>query len=165
MKKLFKTVTPLILLAIITLFIGSSCGSDDPNPDENCSSGISYKLNGNLVSFQNNLITAEIHNDGAIGKFYDIWTDENNDFYYHSTITENNETAPFNVNWFSTNDVANIIFLNTQNNVTVNFTIEQGANAVGDEVKITFSGTYNDNSGVLHTITEGKICTTIDIVN
>jgi len=165
-KQLFKTGIPLILLALVTLLIGSSCGGgSETQPEDTCNSGISYKLDGNLINFDNALVTGEIHNDAAIGKFYDIWTDENGGFYYHSTITENTETAPFASDWFTTNDVANIIFLNNETNVNVTFTIEQSANAVGDDVKITFSGTYDDVSGVNHTISEGEICTTIDIVN
>lgn len=164
-KYFFKTGIPLILLIIATLTIGTSCSGSDDTPGNVCNSGISYKLDGNLVSFQNSLITAEIHNDAAIGKFYDIWTDENSGFYYHSTITEYGETTSFTTNWFDISDTANIIFLNNETNVNVTFTIEEGANAVGDDVKITFSGTYDDSNGVNHAITEGEICTTIDILN
>ena len=164
---LIKTILPVILLTITILFIGSGCGSDpsDPGPQNTCTEGISYKLDGNLISFQNSLVTAEIFNDAAIGKFYDIWTDENNGFYYHSTITETGETAPFIVDWFTTNDVANFISLNNENNVTMIFTIEQGGNAVGDLVNISFSGNYLDNTGASHTITDGLICTNIDILH
>ncbi len=164
-KQILKTGIPFILLIIGLLVIGSSCGSDDLPPPEDSCNEVSYKLDGNLVSFNENLVTAEIFNDAAIGKFYDIWTDENNGLYYHSTITENNETAPYASNWFTTSDVGNLIFLNSGSNVNVTFTIVQGANAVGENVQITFSGTYDDTSGVAHTIVDGKICTKIDVVH
>jgi len=44
------------------------------------------------------------------------------------------------------------------------FTIDEGANTVGDQVTISFSGTYDEN-GNTHTITEVNICTTIHIVH
>ncbi len=163
-KQIFQTITPLILLLITTLVIGPSC-NDEPEPADSCNSGISYKLDGNLVSFPNNTITAEIHNDAAIGKFYDIWTDDNGGFYFHSTITEDNEVGFFINDWFTTSDVANMIFLNNEINVDLVFTIIEGANAVGQQVNLTFSGTYDDSSGILHQITDGEICTSIDIVN
>ncbi|MEE9350230.1 MAG: hypothetical protein V3U80_09300 [Flavobacteriaceae bacterium] len=164
-NQLFKTFLPVLLILSAITFLGSGCGGDVPPPENNCSNGISYKLDGSLLSFQNSSITAEIVTDGAIGKFYDIWTDENDDFYYHSTITETGETAPFATNWFVLNDVANIITFNGEPTVNIQFTIDQGANAVGDQVTISFSGTYDDSSGVNHTITEGVICTTIDVAN
>ena len=166
MKKLIKISTPFILLLVALFTIGTSC-TPPPEPESNdsCNSGISYKLDGNLVSFDNALVTAEIYNDAAIGKFYDIWTDENSGFYYHSTITEDGETAPFANPWFVTSDVGNLIFLNNQSNINVTFTIVDGANAVDDQVQITFSGTYDDATGINHSITDGIICTTIDVVH
>ena len=164
--KLLKTVIPVILLFTATLFIGSSCA--EPLPEPPCNE-VSYKVDGNAVVFDESLVTAEIFNDAAIGKFYDIWTDESvsghNGFYYHSTITENNETAPYTSDWFTTNDIGNLVFLNAAASVNVTFTIVEGANAVGDNVHITFSGTYDDISGITHTITDGEICTSIDVVH
>lgn len=162
--KILKNLSALLLAILAISIIGSSC-QDPVTPEQTCEFGVQYKLDGNLVSFPGNVITAEIHNDAAIGKFYDIWTDSNGGFYYHSTITETNEGAPFDVTWFTTNDVGNITFLNAMSNVSVTFTIEQGAAAVGDQVKIRFSGNYDDSNNVTHTITDGEICTTIDIVN
>lgn len=159
--KTLKNILPISLLILAVLMIGSSCG--DPIPDTNeCEDGIHYKLDGNLMSFSN--VTAEIHNDAVIGKFYDIWTDDNGGFYYHSTITETGEHAPYASDWFTTEDVGNIIFLNNKENVQVTFTIDDGANAVGEHVEISFSGSYVE-SGTTHQITEGKICTSIAIVN
>ena len=163
--KILKNLSVLLLAIGAMLIIGSSCQGTDTPEQSSCEFAVQYKLDGALVSFQESVITAEIHNDAAIGKFYDIWTDSNGGFYYHSTITETNESAPFNATWFTTNDVGNIVFLNAMSNVNVTFTIEQGAAAVGDQVTIRFSGTYDDSSNVTHTITDGKICTTIDIVN
>ncbi len=144
-------------------FEAEYCGSID-QVVTGCYPGISFTLDGNFVEYDNAQVTGEIFNDAAIGKFYDIWTDQNDGFYYHSTITENGETAPFAVNWFVTQDVANIVFLNDKDNVNMQFEIIQGANAVGDQVTIKFSGTYEEN-GTIHTITNGLICTTIDIVH
>ncbi len=158
--KLLKKLATLSLVMLLTL--NYSCREEDP-PQAACHSGISYKLDGTAKSFADNTVTAEIHNDAAIGKFYDIWTDANGGFYFHSTITETNETAPYAREWFTTDDVANIIFLNAKTNVNMTFKIEEGADAVNDNVKITFSGSYEEN-GMVHQITDGLICTTIDIV-
>ncbi len=169
MKKL-KTITPILLLVAALFSIGQSCTpTPEPEPEpESCSNnGISYKIDGTLYEFDNAQVTAEIHNDAAIGKFYDIWTDQvvngQNGFYYHSTITDTDESAPFASDWFTTNEVGNISFLNNKTNVNITFTIIRGANAVGDPVEINFSGSYDDN-GTTHQITDGKICTDIDIV-
>ncbi len=120
-----------------------------------------------MYEFENTQLTAEIHNDAAFGNFYDIWTDQvvngKNGFCYHSMITETDESAPFASDWFTTNDVENIIFLNNSTNVNLTFKIVRGANAVGEVVKIVFSGSYDDN-GTTHQITEGKICTDKNIV-
>ncbi len=132
--------------------------------EASCDAGISYLHDGNLVSFDDSLVTGEIWNDAAIGKFYDIWTDENGGFYYHSTITETGETCGFAADWFTTDDVANIIFLNNKDNVSMTFTIVEGASVVGDQVTIEFSGSYDEN-GTTHQITQGVICTQIDIVH
>jgi len=164
MKKIIiNRVIPVLLVIASTFCIGGNCSGEEP-PQPSCDEGISYKLDGNLISFDNSLVTAEIWNDAAIGKFYDIWTDENGGFYYHSTITESGETSGFVSDWFTVNDVANIIFLNTKSNVNMSFGIDQGANAIGEQVTISFSGTYDEN-GTTHTISEGVICTTIDIVH
>ncbi len=169
MKKL-KTITPILLLLVAFFSIIQSCKKKDKKPIQSlCSNdGIHYKIDGTLYEFDNAQVTAEIYNDAAIGKFYDIWTDQvvngQNGFYYHSTITETDESAPFASDWFTTNDVGNIIFLNNKTNVNMTFTIIRGGNAVGDPVEINFSGSYDDN-GTTHQITEGKICTDIDIVH
>ncbi|HFX17916.1 MAG TPA: hypothetical protein ENK64_02085 [Flavobacteriales bacterium] len=166
MKKLVTTILPISLLLIAIVIIGSSCNGEpvEDDPQETCDSGISYKIDGNLVSFDNDQVTAEIHNDAAIGKFYDIWTDQGNGFYFHSTITETGETCGYARDWFTVDDVANITFLNDKDNVDMTFKVEQGANDVGDHVKITFHGSYLKN-GTVYQITEGVICTSIDAVN
>jgi len=165
MKKSFlKNVLPLSLLVFALFIIGAGCTPNNNDPTNTCTSGISYLLDGNLVSFDNAQVTSEIFNDAAIGKFYDIWTDENNGFYFHSTITETNETSGFVADWFTTSDVGNIVFLNSKSNVNMVFKIDEGANAIGDQVTISFSGTYEEN-GNTHTISEGLICTTIDVIN
>jgi len=165
MKKLIKISIPFMLIITALVSVGTSCHENEVEPENNCNAGISYKLDGVLMNFDNTLVTAEIYNDAAIGKFYDIWTDENTGFYFHSTITEDGETAPYASDWFTTADVGNIIFLNNQGTVNVTFQVIDGANAVSDQVQITFSGGYDDTSGVYHTITDGVICTTIDIVH
>ncbi len=168
MKNYIKFLFPFLLLIAGVLTIGSSCTGEPVEEPEGCEEGIQFILDGNLVQFDNSQVTAEIFNDAAIGKFYDIWTDENvsgfNGFYYHSTITETGETAGFAPQWFVTDDVANITFLNDKENVDMTFDIVHGASAVGDHVEINFKGTYMEN-GNQHTITDGKICTTIDIVH
>jgi len=161
-KRFLNNLLPILMLFAGLTIIGPGCQPNDPT--NNCDEGISYKLDGTRISFDNTLVTAEIFNDAAIGKFYDIWTDENSGFYYHSTITETGETSPFSSDWFTTNDVANIVFLNSKNNVVIQFEIDEGANSVNDQVTISFSGTYEEN-GTTHNITDGIICTTIDIVH
>jgi len=171
MKNYIKNLFPFLLLLIAISAIGSACQEpieQDPEPEDSCEAGIEFKLDNTLIQFNDAQVTAEIHNDAAIGKFYDIWTDENvsdfNGFYFHSTITETDEVSGFSSDWFVTNDVANIVFLNNKDNVNMQFRVIQGASAVGDRVVIHFSGSYEEN-GIPHQITEGVICTTIDIVN
>ena len=167
MKTLSKKSVLLFLLLISLSLSFSSCYPEEEEaqqePSEACDEGIHYILDGTLVSFPDNTVTAEIHNDAAIGKFYDIWTDHDGGFYFHSTITETGESGPFAYEWFTTDDVANITFLNSEENVYITFKIQQGANEVHDNVRITFSGTYEAN-GSIHEITDGVICTTIDAV-
>lgn len=170
MKHYIKHIIPFILLMLAIVVIGSNCAPPvDPEPEpETCDAGIQFKLDNTLIQFDNNQVTAEIFNDAAIGKFYDIWTEESvsgfNGFSYHSTITETGEQSGFASNWFVTGDVANILFLNDKENVDMSFEIIHGASAVGDHVEISFKGSYMEN-GTLHHITDGKICTTIDVVH
>ncbi|HHB51582.1 MAG TPA: hypothetical protein ENK75_00840, partial [Saprospiraceae bacterium] len=101
MKKIIVNhLIPSLLVIIASLLIGQSC-TPEPDPTDTCDEGIHYKLDGTAVSYANGLVTAEIYNDAAIGKFYDIWTDENSGFYFHSTITETGETGPYNSDWFT----------------------------------------------------------------
>jgi len=152
-----------MIALVLLLTLNYACREEDP-PQDVCNSGISYKLDGTTVSYPDNTVTAEIYNDADLGKFYDIWTDANGGFYYHSTITETGETGPYASDWRVSADVANIIFLNAKTNVNMTFTVEEGANAESDNVKIKFSGSFEEN-GTIHQITEGLICTTIDIVH
>ena len=157
--------TVLILFAIIAI-INTSCRGekeDDPKK-EACEIGIKYKMDGNEVSFPNSGITAEIYpNDPNVGKIYDIWTDDNVGFYFHSSVAEQGQTCGFVDNWL-TEEGANIAAWTQMQDKNFTFTIDQEASAVGDNVKIKFSGSFNDN-GTIHQITEGVICTTIDIVH
>ncbi len=169
MKNYIKILLPFGLLIFAISILGSGCGAEPATPEEEqCEAGIQFKQDGTLIQFNNAQVTAEIHNDAVIGKFYDIWTEEQvngfDGFYFHSTITETDEQADFSDNWFVTEDVANITFLNDSENVNVHFKVIQGASAVGDKVVIQFSGSYVKN-GVTHQITEGEICTEIDAVN
>ncbi len=169
MKQYLKHSIAFTLLLLAVLAIGSGCNPANPTSvQQDCEAGIEFKLDGTLIQFDNAQVTAEIFNDAAIGKFYDIWTDENvngfNGFYFHSTVTETGEEADFAPDWFVTSDVANLIFLNDKENVNVHFKIIEGANAVGDHVEIDFQGSYIEN-GTTHQITDGKICTSIDVVH
>ncbi len=161
---LFVKFTALSVLSLFLLAL--NCNPEPPAEPDVCDhTGIYYKLDGSTVSFDDAQITGEIFHDAAIGKFYDIWTDENGGFYFHSTITEDGETGPFSNNWFVTQDVANITFLNSMQNVNMQFEVVEGASAVGDRVVIKFSGTYEDSNNTTHTITDGLICTDIDVVH
>lgn len=168
MNKL-KNLLPIVLLLIATSIIGSSCGEDntsaDADPLDTCvSAGISYVLDGQLVSYDNSTVSAAIHPDvgNVIGKNYDIYTNDQV-FHFRSSITETGETGPYSFNWATISDTANITFLDNMTNVDVTFTVESGASAVGDAVRITFSGTYSDAISD-HTITNGEICTIIDAI-
>lgn len=167
-----KNLLPIILLLIAISIIGPSCGEDntsglaDADPLDTCvSAGVSYVLDGQLVSYDNSTVYAEIHPDvvgSVIGKNYDIYTDGMT-FHFHSSITETGETGPYSFDWAAISDTANITFLNNMTNVDVTFTVEFGASAVGGVVRITFSGTYSDAISD-HTITNGEICTIIDAI-
>ncbi len=156
----------LILLLFAAMAMNFSCrGTKDEDPkEEACEIGIQYKLDGNLVSFSNTGVTAEIYpNDPNVGKIYDIWTDENSGFYFHSSVAEQGQTCGFVGNWL-TDEGANVAGWSQMQNQNFTFTVDEEASAVDDNVKIKFSGSYEDN-GTVHQITEGVICTTIDIVH
>ncbi len=153
--------TVLILFAIIAI-INTSCGEKEDDPkEEACEIGIKYKMDGNEVSYPNSGVTAEIYpNDPNVGKIYDIWA---NGFYFHSSVAEQGQTCGFVDDWL-TEEGANIAAWTQMQDKNFAFTIDEEASAVGDNVKIKFFGSFNDN-GTIHQITEGVICTTIDILH
>jgi len=114
----------IYLCFIVLITTSQSCIHITPPPEaDSCSHrGITYKIDGTLYSFDDENVTAEIRHDAAIGKFYDIWSDDNvngqNGFYFHSTVTETGEQAPYAPDWFTTDDVGNIAFLNQKNRRT-----------------------------------------------
>jgi len=160
----------IYLCFIVLITTSQSCIHITPPPEaDSCSHrGITYKIDGTLYSFDDENVTAEIRHDAAIGKFYDIWSDDNvngqNGFYFHSTVTETGEQAPYAPDWFTTDDVGNIAFLNQKTGVQITFKVIKGANAPGQPVEIDFSGTFEENGTTRH-ITDGKICTDIDTVD
>ena len=160
MKKILWLL-PLILFTI-------SCDKDkdkDEEKEPECGEiGISYKLDGTTYEFNNASITGEIFpNNPDVGKIYDIWTDEGNGFYFHSSVAEQGQTCGFVANWLQ-NEGANIASLTQMQNQDFTFDVITEAYQVGDIVQIKFHGSYDDNNQH-HEITDGYICTTIDIVH
>ena len=162
--KTAQKILPLLLLIFTVLAIGSSCNGNDSPKEEKCNFAISYKVDGITVTHTEDAITAEIWSgsDYPVGrKTYDIWTDEAPTFNFHSSASAQGEVSTHVGNW--QNQVGSTLLLNAvgleSNGLT--FKVEQEASAVGDLVKISFSGTTVDGK----VITDGLICTYIDIVH
>ena len=161
--KLLKTVIPFILLFTATLIIGSSCSKDEPPKDPACNFAISYKVDGVLTTHIEDVVTAEIwspENYAVNKKVYDIWTEEAPTFNFHTSMSLQDEVSGHTSNWQT--NLGSTLLLNAvgleSNDLT--FKILQEASAVGDLVKIRFSGTVGSKE-----ITEGLICTYIDEVH
>jgi len=166
MKKLIKNILPILLLITAIVFIGSSCGSDDPTREEEaeCNFAITYKVDGVLTTHVENVVTAEIwagDNYTVNKKVYDIWTDEAPTFNFHTSASTQDEVSNHVDNWQET--IGSTLLSNDVNleSSGLTFKIEKEAFAVGDLVKISFSGTTTSGK----VITEGLICTYIDIVH
>jgi hypothetical protein len=165
MKTLLNKVLPLFLLLSAITFIGSSCGDDGPKEEEKeCNFAISYKVDGVLTTHIENVVTAEIwpgNNYTVNKKVYDIFTEEAPAFGYHTSMSFQDETSTHVANWQE--DLGSTLFSNAvdleSNGLT--FKIENEAFAVGDLVKISFSGTTVGGK----VITNGLICTYIDILH
>lgn len=164
--KLLKTIIPLILLFTATLFIGSSCGSDETRNDEEveCQFAISYKVDGVLTTHIEDVVTAEIwpgDNYAVNKKVYDIWTEEAPTFNFHTSMSFQDEVSGHVLNWQT--DLGSTLLSNAVNLESggLTFTILQEAFAVDDLVKISFSGTTTGGK----VITEGLICTYIDVLH
>ena len=164
MKTLINKGLPLFLLLAAIIFIGSSCNDDKPNDEVACDFAISYKVDGVLTTHLENVVTAEIwpgNNYTVNKKVYDIWTDEAPTFNFHTSMSLQNETSNHVANWQE--DLGSTLLLNTVGLESdgLTFKIEKEAFAVGDLVKISFSGTTVGGK----VITDGLICTYIDILH
>ena len=162
--KTLKKFLPLIILIFSVLAIGSSCNGNDSPKEDKCDFAISYKVDGVSVTHSEDVVTAEIWSgsDYPVGrKTYDIWTDEAPTFNFHSSASAQDEVSTHVRNW--QNQVGSTLLLNAvgleSNGLT--FKVEQEASAVGDLVKISFSGTTVGGK----VITNGLICTYIDNVH
>jgi len=166
MKLVFSKIAPIFLLLTAIIFIGSSCRDDSPPLEEEnaCNFAISYKVDGTLTTHTENVVTAEIwpgDNYTVNKKVYDIFTDEAPTFNFHTSMSLQNETSVHVANW--QDNLGATLLLNTigLESDGLNFKILQEASAVGDLVKISFSGTTVGGK----VITEGLICTYIDILH
>ena len=164
MKNSLKNLIPLLILVVSMLFIGSSCNQDEPTKVDKCDFAISYKVDGVLKTHVENVVTAEIwpgNNYTVNKKVYDIWTDEAPTFNFHTSMSFQDEISTHVTNWQE--DLGSTLLLNTVGLESdgLTFKIEKEAFAVGDLVKISFSGTTIGGK----VITEGLICTYIDILH
>ena len=164
MKTLINKGLPLFLLLTAIIFIGSSCNDDKPNDEPDCNFAISYKVDGVLTTHNENVVTAEIwpgDNYMVNKKVYDIWTDESPTFNFHTSMSLQNETSGHIANWQE--NLGSTLLLNSVGLESngLNFKTEQEASAVGDLVKISFSGTTAGGK----VITDGLICTYIDVLH
>jgi len=162
MKYLLKKEFALFLLAIV--FITTSCDEDKPEETNECNFAISYKVDGVLTTHTENVVTAEIwsgNNYEVNKKVYDIWTDEAPTFNFHTSMSLQNEVSTHTNDW--QNNLGSTLLLNTVGLESdgLTFKIENEAFAVGDLVKISFSGTTNGGK----VIADGLICTYIDILH
>ena len=164
MKTLINKGLPILLLLAAIIFIGSSCNGDKPNDEVACDFAISYKVDGVLYTHNEDVVTAEIwtgDNYTVNKKVYDIWTDEAPTFNYHTSMSFQNETSTHVSNWqeaLGSTLLSNAVGLESDG---LTFKIEQEAFAIGDLVKISFSGTTVGGK----VITEGLICTYIDVLH
>jgi hypothetical protein len=162
--KTLKNILPILLLITAIGFIGSSCSGNDEPKEEKCDYAITYKVDGVLVTHDENGVTAEIWpgNDYPINKkVYDIWTDEAPTFNFHTSASTQGEISTHVANW--QNSLGSTLLLNAVGLESdgLTFKVEKEASAVGDLVKISFSGTTAGGKE----ITDGLICTYIDIVH
>ncbi len=167
MKKI-KFIFPsglMLSLALVSLF-GTGCwprkDPPDPEPDA-CEYAVHYKLNGQWVQKTEAQVTAEIWpaSSNNIGrKVYDIWSDQNPDFYFHSSASGQGETSGLVADWLQTSGSHLIIDGQV---ITGQFTFQvvQEASGQGDLVKISFSGTTAGGDQ----IQDGLICTYIDQIH
>jgi len=164
MKTLINRLIPFLLLLTAIIFIGSSCNGDKPDEKPECNFAISYKVDGVLTTHIEDVVTAEIwpgDNYAVNKKVYDIWTDEAPTFNFHTSMSFQDEVSGHVDDW-QTNLGSTLLFnaVGLESN-GLNFKIEQEASAVGDLVKISFSGTTVGGK----VITDGLICTYIDILH
>lgn len=88
--KSIKNILPIVLIIFAISIIGSSCNGNDDPKEEKCNFAISYKVDGNLVTHNESVVTAEIwpgNNYPINKKVYDIWTDEAPTFNFHTSAS------------------------------------------------------------------------------
>ncbi len=160
--------TALLFLSLIVL---SACTNDEGEETniEPCGGRefMYYSIDGgskvNIDAYTGKLLIGQ----GADGDAYDIWSDDN--FYLHTSTTEtgvyqyivdyHNESG---VNLF----IPGIIdpFNAGTTGIDIQFVIEDNGTEVGECIRITFNGTYNDANGNNHTIS-GELQIQLDIVH
>ncbi len=164
--KTIKTISPFVLLLIAMSIIGPACAPPvDPEPEpEACEFAITYTIDGTTITHTEAQVTAEIwpaSNYAVNKKVYDVWTDVNPQFYFHSSASDQDEISQHTAHWQEI-EGSNII-LNDANleSSGLEFKVVKAASAVGDLLKISFKGTTAGG----HEVTNGLICTTIDILH